>query len=152
MNNNNNTSNQNLIPNEGNNKEKNNNNNNEKSKKNVEFIPSSKSNMILIRQKLFPYKYYFFSIFIKSLDVSKKNNSFSSKFSKIYSFLSLLFDIKAYLLLHKEFNILKKILDEKNINLIEKDKKININSIGFMHDINDCIEERKFYILAQGIK
>jgi len=152
-NNNNNTSNQNLIANDAKFKENNNNNNNcEKNKKKVDLIPSSKSNVILIRQKLFPYRYYFFSTFIKSLDISKKNYVFSSKFSKIYSFLSLLFDIKTYLLLHKEFNILKKILDEKNINLIEKDQKININSVDFMHDINDCIEERKFYILAQGIK
>ena len=151
-NNNNNTSNQNLIANDANVKENNKNNNSDKSKKKVELIPSSKSNVILIRQKLFPYRYYLFSIFIKSLDISKQKYIFSSKFSKIYSFLSLLFDIKTYLLLHKEFNILKKILDEKNVNLIESDKKININSISFMHDITDCIEERKFYILAHGIK
>ena len=161
-NNNNNTSNQNLIANDPNNKEINNNNkeinnnNNsekyEKYKKSLELIPSSKSNIIYIKQKLFPYRYYFFSIFIKSLDISKKKYIFSSKFSKIYSFLSLLFDIKTYLLLQKEFNILKIILDERNINLIEKEQKININSISFMHDITDCLEESKFDILAQGIK
>jgi hypothetical protein len=154
-NNNNNTSNQNLIANDANIKENNNdnnNNNNEKSKNFLEFIPSSKSNMILIRQKLFPYRYYFFSFFIKSIDISKKKYIFSSRFAKIYSFLSLLFDIKTYLLLHKEFNILKKILGEKNVYLIEKEQKININSISFMHDINDCIEERKFFIFSEGIK
>jgi hypothetical protein len=152
-NNNNNTSNQNLIANDANNKEINNNNNNsEKYKKSLELIPSSKSNIIFIKQKLFPYRYYFFSIFIKSLDISKKKYIFSSRFAKIYSFLSLLFDIKTYLLLHKEFNILKKILGEKNVYLIEKEQKININSISFMHDINDCIEERKFFIFSEGIK
>ena len=39
-----------------------------------------------------------------------------------------------------------------NINgIIEKTKKININNNNFMKDINDCIGEQKFYILAQGI-
>ena len=151
-NNNNNTSNQNLMANESNIRENNNNNNKEKSKINLEFIPSSQSNLILIKQNLFPYSYYFFSILIKSCDVSKSKYIFSTKFSKIYSFLSLLLDIKTYLLLHKEFNILKKILDEKNVNLIEKEHKMNINSFSFMHDINDCIEERKFYIFSRGVK
>ena len=49
--------------------------------------------------------------------------------------------------------LLKKIFDEKNVNLIEKNnKKININSNSFIKDINDCIGEQKFYILAQSVK
>ena len=105
-----------------------------------------------IKEKLFPYKYYLCSVFIKNLDISKKNIFFSSQFSKIYIFLSQLFDITTYLSLHKEFNALKKIFSEKNVHIIEKHKKININSNNFIKDINDCIGEHKFHILAQGFK
>jgi hypothetical protein len=107
---------------------------------------------VFIKQKLFPYKYYLCSIFIKNLDASKHNCLYSSRFTKIYAFLCQLFDITTYLLLHREFNALKTIFNEKNINLIEKNKKININSKNFIKSINECIEEHKFYILAQGIK
>ena len=107
-----------------------------------------------IKQKLFPYKYYLCSIFIKNLDASEHNCFFSSRFTKIYAFLCQLFDVTTYLLLHREFNALKSIFNEKNknVNLIEKNKKININSKSFIKNINECIEEQKFYILAQGIK
>ena len=44
---------------------------------------------------------------------------------------------------------MKKIYNEKNVNLIDKNKKININSTSFIKKINDCIEEQEFYILAQ---
>ena len=105
-----------------------------------------------IKQKLFPYKYYLCSIFIKNLNASENNCFFSSRFIKIYAFLCQLFDITTYLLLHREFNALKSIYNEKNMHLIEKNKKININSNSFIKNINQCIEEQKFYILAQGFK
>ena len=105
-----------------------------------------------IKDKLFPYKYYLCSVFIKNLDISKKNILFSSQFSKIYIFLCQLFDITTYLSLQKEFNSLKKIFNEKSVNLIEKNKKINISSNNFIKDISDCIGEHKFHILAQGFK
>jgi hypothetical protein len=104
-----------------------------------------------IKLKLFPYKYYLFSIFIKNMDPSK-SCFFSSRFAKIYTFLCQLFDITTYLSLQREFNALKKIFSENNINLIEKTQKININSNSFLKEITDCIGEQKFYILAQGIK
>ena len=104
-----------------------------------------------IKQKLFPYKYYLFSIFIKNLDPSKYC-FFSSRFAKIYTFLCQLFDITTYFSFQREFNALKKIFSENNINLIEKTQKININSNSFLKEITDCIGEQKFYILAQGIK
>ena len=107
------------------------------------------SNNIFIKQKLFPYRYYLCSIFIKNLS-PKENIFFSSRFAKIYEFLCQLFDITTYLLLQREFNALKKIYNEKNVNLIDRNKKININSTSFIKKINDCIEEQEFYILAQG--
>jgi hypothetical protein len=96
-------------------------------------------NKNFIKQKLFPYKYYLCSIFIKNLDATKHNCFFSSRFIKIYAFLCQLFDITTYLLLQREFNALKKIFNEKNVNLIEKKKKININSRSFIKNINQFI-------------
>ena len=104
-----------------------------------------------IKEKLFPYKYYFFSVFIRNLDISKKNIFFSRKYSKVYIFLCQLIDFTAYLSLQKEFNILKKILSDKNINIIGRYQKINISAPAFIQDINDCIEKQKFHILAKGV-
>ena len=104
-----------------------------------------------IKEKLFPYKYYFFSVFIKNLQVSSENIFFSSKFAKIYTFLCQLFDIATYISLQREFNALKTIFNEKSIQLIEKNQKININSNNFLKEINQCIGEQKFFILAQGM-
>ena len=123
---------------------------NSKGNDNNEDNTNEKNNFI--KQKLFPYKYYLCSIFIKNLNASEHNCFFSSRFTKIYAFLCQLFDITTYLLLHREFNDLKSIFNEKNVHLIEKNKKININSKSFIKNINECIEEQKFYILAQGIK
>ena len=121
--------------------------------KNSKFTSESiKPQKVYIKGKLFPYKYYFFSVFIKNLNTSKDNFLFNPKFAKIYAFVCQLFDITTYLSLQKEFIALKKtIFDEKSINIIEKTKKININNNNFMKDINDCIGEQKVYILAQGI-
>jgi hypothetical protein len=104
-----------------------------------------------IKEKLFPYKYYFFSVFIKNLQVSSENIFFSSKFAKIYTFLCQLFDIATYISLQREFNALKTIFNEKSVQLIEKNQKININSNNFLKEINQCIGEQKFFILAQGM-
>ena len=104
-----------------------------------------------IKLKLFAYKYYLFSVFIKNMDPSK-SCFFSSRFAKIYTFLCQLFDITTYLSFQREFNALKRIFSENSINLIEKTQKININSNSFLKEITDCIGEHKFYILAQGIK
>ena len=119
--------------------------------KNLEKNIQSTNEKNYIKQKLFPCKYYLFSVFIKNLDPSV-NCFFSSRFAKIYTFLCQLFDITTYLSFQREFNALKKIFSENSINLIEKNQKININSNSFLKEISDCIGKHKFYILAQGIK
>lgn len=105
-----------------------------------------------IKGKLFPYKYYLFSVFIKNLNISKGTFFFSSRFAKVYAFLCQLFDVTTYLTLQREFSILKNSLSEKNIKLIENFSKINVNSKNFLNDISYCIGEKKLNILAQGIK
>jgi len=118
-----------------------------KSDKNV--IQSQQS---LVKKKLFPYKYYLFSVFIKNLNISKGNYLFSSRFAKVYTFLCQLFDVTTYISLQREFSLLKNTLSEKNIKLIENYNKINVNSKNFLKDISYCIGEQKLNILAQGVK
>ena len=138
----NNTSNQYLIAQEKNNFQK-----VENIRKSNETIKYKKE---FIKEKLFPYKYYLCSVFIRNLDLSKNQYIISSRFAKIYIFLCQLIDITTYLSLLREFSALKSIFNDKNLNIIEKNKKININSRNFLNDINDCIGEQKFHILAQG--
>jgi hypothetical protein len=116
------------------------------------IMPSS--NFILkrffIKKRLFPYKYYCFSVFIKNLNISKGNSHFfSPRFSKIYTFLCQLIDITTYILLHREFTALKQIFNENNLNKIEKRKKINVNSKNCIKEITDNIDDKNFHILAQ---
>ena len=116
------------------------------------IFPSSNNTLkkSFINQKLFPYKYYFFSVFIKNLNISKGNSLFfSSRFSKIYTFLCQLIDITTYISLHREFTSLKKIFNENSLKIIEKRKKINVNSKNFIKEITDNIDDKKFHILAQ---
>jgi hypothetical protein len=120
-------------------------------KNNDKIAPTNNSQKRYIKEQLFPYVYYVYSTFIKNLDISKKNFFFSNRFAKIYMFLCQLYDITSYLTLQREFNALKKILSQKNVKLIEKFKKINVNYPNFMQEINDCIQNQKFHIFAQGI-
>ena len=108
-----------------------------------------KHNKTFVIEKLFPYKYYFCSVFIRNITIMKENCLFSSRFLKIYTFLGQLFDITTYLCLQREFNALKSIFNDDNRNFIEDNKKININSKNFINDISDCIGGQKLYILAQ---
>ena len=93
-------------------------------------------------KKLFPYKYYFFSFFIKNLNVSTKSYFFSERFTKIYIFFCQLFDITTYLLLQREFNALKSIFKEKDIHLFEKNKKMYYNN-SFINEICEGIGDNK---------
>ena len=103
-----------------------------------------------VAKKLFRFKYYFCSIFVKNIDLAKHRFCMSRKFIKVYIFLCQLFDISAYCVLQKEFNTLKNyIFDEKNIKLIESNDKINVNSQNFMREINDSIGKHKFNILGK---
>ena len=104
-----------------------------------------------VANKLFPFRYYFCTIFVKNIDLSKHRFCLSWKFIKVYSFLCQLFDISSYCVLQKEFNIVKNFLfDEKNIELIEQQSKINVNSQSFMREMNYCIGSNKLHILGKN--
>ena len=104
------------------------------------------------KMQLFPYKYYLCTSFIKNLDVRKLTNCFPKKFIKVYLFLGKMFDISSYLILQKEFQILKNtVLKGEDINIIEKANKINVNENSFMRNMNECIDNGKFKIFSQSI-
>jgi hypothetical protein len=102
------------------------------------------------KNKLFPYKYYLFSIFIKNVDVNKESIFFPRKFINVYNFLCQLFDISTYLILQKEFQIIKSILMRgKYRALIENRQKINVNEHWFNHDMKECLDYQKLSILGR---
>ena len=104
------------------------------------------------KMELFPYKYYLCTSFIKNFDIRKFANFFPKKFTKVYLFLSKMFDISSYLILQKEFQILKNtVLKGKDINIIENANKINVNEISFIRNMNECIDKGQFKIFSQNI-
>ena len=104
-----------------------------------------------IANKLFPFRYYFCSIFVKNIDLTKYRFGMSRKFVKVYCFLCQLFDVSSYFLLQKEFSLIKNALfDEHNLKLIESNTKINVNSQSFMRDMNNCNEKNRFNILGKN--
>ena len=116
---------------------------------NIENIAQEKK---FVKGELFPYKYYFYSVFIKSLDIAKHQCCFSRKFIKVYTFINQMFDVSSYLLLLRDFELVKnKFLKDDGINLNRGNKKINVNSRVFVRNMNECIDNKKFDIFAKDI-
>ena len=111
---------------------------------------NKKAKKYYIQKKLFPYKYYLCSIFIKNIDAKKKSCFFTRKFIVVYNFICQLFDISSYLILQKEFQIMKNaIIMGKYQNLLETNQKINVNSHFFNADMKECLDSNKFSILGK---
>ena len=104
-----------------------------------------------VNGKLFPYRFYFFSTFVKN-GIKKKNCFFSEKFSKVYSFLTQILDISTYLIIQREFNILKSSFldDKKKIAFLEQNNKINVNDRLFIRNISQSLECQNFHIFSQN--
>ena len=63
-----------------------------------------------------------------------------------------MFDVSSYLLLLREFQLVKRMyFKDTELNLIEQNKKINVNMRAFSRNINECIDKKKFNIFAQNI-
>ena len=103
-----------------------------------------------IKKSLFPFKYYLCSIFIKNFDPNKKYNFLSKKFIVVYDFICQLLDISSYLILQREFQIMKNtILEKKQRIILEKGSKVNVNDHHFHNDINECLSNRNLSILGK---
>ena len=103
-----------------------------------------------VQKKLFPYKYYLCSIFIKNINISKKSIFFTRKFIVVYNFICQLFDISSYLILQREFQILKStLMIGKYRAVLENRQKINVNDHSFNTDMKECLDSQKFSILGR---
>ena len=113
-------------------------------------LSSQKSKKYFIQKKLFSYKYYLCSIFITNFDNKKKSCFFPRKFIVVYNFICQLFDISSYLILQKEFQIMKNTLVMgKYKDLLETNQKINVNAHSFNIDMKECLDANKFSILGR---
>ena len=100
---------------------------------------------------LFPYKYYLYSFFLKTININKCKKILSSQYIQVYSYLSQLIDLNSYLSLQKQFGLLKKsLLNEQNLTYVETPNKININRKGFMRDISHCLKGNTLNLLPLG--
>ena len=127
-----------------------NNKNDNRSVNNVKTPPNIKSKTQYIKKKLFPYKYYLCSIFIKNIDISKRPFFFTKKFSAVYTFICQLFDISSYLILQREFQTMKNtVIEEKQRNIIEKGQKINFNATSFHVNMKECLDSKKLSIFGR---
>ena len=89
---------------------------------------NSQSKACYVKKTLFPYKYYLCTIFIKNLDTTKKSIFFTKKFLSGYNFICQLFDISSYLILQREFEIMKNsLIVGKYKDILENRQKINVN-------------------------
>ena len=103
-----------------------------------------------LKKKLFPYKYYLCSIFIKNTDISNKNLCFTKKFIVVYNFICQLFDISSYLILQREFQTMKNtIIKEKERHIIENEQKINVNETSFNMNMKECLDGKKLSIFGK---
>ena len=122
-----------------------------KNNNNIDNNINTKSKILYIKKKLFPYRYYLYSIFIKNINDSKKSFFFSKQFTIVYKFLCQLFDISSYLILQREFQTMKNtIMEEKQRNIIEKGQKINISSKSFNVNMSECSEKKRFSIFGKN--
>ena len=64
-------------------------------------------------------------------------------------FLTRLLDIFSYFDFVRQFNVFKiYFLNENNLNIVEKIRKINIGDYSFMKNIRECIDNNNFRIFG----
>jgi len=118
---------------------------------NINLI-KSKTKTDYIKKTLFPYKYYLCSIFIKNIDISKNSKFFTRKFISVYNFICQLFDVSSYLMLQREFEIMKNtIMLGKYKDILESRQKINVNDHYFNINMKECLDTQSFSILGKVV-
>ena len=132
-----------------NNKNKNKKSENEKEKK-VRYATNSpldgENDSGFISNIIFPYRYYLCSIFIKHGHISAKSHLFTKKFIDVYNFICKLFDISSYLIMQKEFEILKStILVGKYRDILDNNQNRNINELNFNLNMREYLKTKKYF-------
>ena len=94
------------------------------------------------KKNIFPVFYYFLDVFIDKLERPKSFCCLDKKYLIVYNFVGKIFNISSYILLFKYFSLYKNFLskDLKKMNIININKKININD----KDIMETIEKNAF--------
>ena len=65
-------------------------------------------------------------------------------------FLTRLLDIYSYLDLLRQFNTFKSyFLNESNLSIVERTRKINIGEISYMKNIKECVDNNNFRIFGK---
>ena len=102
----------------------------------------------LYKEKLFPIYYYFLDFIFDRLIQPKKFMNISEKYLIVYNFMNQLYDISTYLLLYKQFQLLKISLDREKRQIINEHVKININNDEFMNHLDNDLRSRKFPVFS----
>ena len=122
------------------------NNNEAKNESNINKVAKSH----YVKKTLFPYRYYLCTIFIRNINSSEKSLFLTKKFIVVYNFICQLFDISSYLILQKEFEIMKNtILVDKYRHILENRKKINVNEMHFNYNMKECLNSKRLSILGR---
>ena len=103
--------------------------------RNSYFVPRGTKRYVTVL--LFPYRFYLCSVFLKNkFFIKDRSCCFSKKFVNVYKYLTQIIDITTYLSLQREFHIFKtEILDTQKLNMIEHQRKINVNDNYFYSKI-----------------
>ena len=109
------------------------------------------------RMDLFPIYYYFLDIFLDKLVRPKTFCGIDTKYLIVYNFLGQIFDISSYVLLFKNFKILKNLfLNEitdgnKKLDIFDNSNKININDKNLMEEINKDLKTNSCDIFTKTL-
>ena len=101
-------------------------------------------------KKLFPLYFYLMDILLDNLIRPKKLFCVSDKYIIAYNFMSQIYDVSTYVLLYKQFNVLKKSLRLNKITLL-RNQKINIKNSEIMGNINNDIEGKKNILYSKTV-
>ena len=87
--------------------------------------------------------------FYKKNNITNNSLFFTKKFVVVYNFICQLLDISSYLILQKEFEIMKNtIIVEEYRHILENRQKINVNDLYFNVKMKECLDSKKFSILG----
>ena len=120
--------------------------------KQQDLIPIKMMDKKYEKKLLFPYKFYLLSIFCKNtIKISSEKLKFNKcwnkklrQFIKLNDYIGHFLDLESYIILQREFNILKeKLFNKKHFSLIEYYAKININDHLEVKRLLECVDTKK---------